>query len=391
LRSGPLPRPPLLVPSTFTYTTTTINTRPTEHARRLLIVYTGGTLGMAHTEEGNPDSPLAPFDFAQILERVPELRSFNYRITVLSFTELIDSSDVTPAHWQALSTIIGERYAQFDGFVVIHGTDTMAYSASALSYMLEGLAKPVIFTGSQLPIGAVRTDARENLITALEMAAATQPSVGDHAATAMVGEVCIYFNNHLLRGNRARKVESNQFGAFWSHNYPPLAESGIAITYDQMRFWPTDANQALSVHTALEQGVALLKIFPGITPQNVQAVLSIPDLKGLVLESYGSGNAPTTPWLEAALTQAIAEGLMVLNVSQCEGGMVSQGRYATSLPLARAGVISGADITTEAALTKLMHVLALPASLDEKRRLLATSLRGEMTAEGEPTSLNQRP
>jgi L-asparaginase len=316
---------------------------------------------------------LVPFDFEQILHQIPEIDKFDFSLTVISFHQLIDSANMQPAHWATMAGIIGAHYEDYDGFVIIHGTDTMAYSASALSYLLEDLNKPVILTGAQLPIGAIRTDARENLITALEIAAARRDG------RPVVTEVCIFFNNKLLRGNRARKTESAQFRAFESKNYPALATAGIRIDYDYNAIKPYQPYAKLQVHQRMETRVVFLKLFPGISPEVLKAVLGIPGLKGLVLETYGSGNAQTSPWFIELLKKSIESGLVILNVSQCYGGTVTQGRYETSRHLREIGVLGGGDCTSEAALTKLMYLLANVENPADVRRFLVRSIRGEMS------------
>ncbi|MCX2740785.1 asparaginase [Pontibacter anaerobius] len=336
----------------------------------ILIVYTGGTVGMVFDEK---EQHLVPFNFSQIVDQVPELRQFNYLLTVLSIEPAIDSSNVSVQDWLMLASLIEENYEKYDGFVVLHGTDTMAYSASALSYLLENLQKPVIFTGAQVPIGRIRTDARENLITALQIAATKKEG------RSIVPEVCIYFRNLLLRGNRAKKVESSHFDAFKSDNYPPLAETGIDIEYSFDNILP-HPQQPFKVHHALNDNVAILKLFPGITPQVVKSILQAPGLQGVVLETFGSGNAPTMPWFLELLHDTLDRGILVLNVSQCDEGRVDQGRYETSKYLLNMGVVGGDDITTEAAISKLMYVLAQEQLSDQQRvALVQQNLRGEIS------------
>ena len=334
----------------------------------ILIIYTGGTLGMVYNE----NNALVPFDFKHILKAVPSLRNFNLKITVASFKQLIDSSNVNPKHWSDIAGLIADYYQEYDGFIVIHGTDTMAYTASAISFMLEGLNKPVIFTGAQLPIGAARSDARENLITAIEIASQKLNN------RPLVSEVCIYFDNLLLRGNRAKKVESVQFDAFQSENYPVLAEAGVIIEYNFAALMPYNPAAVLKLRKDIQQEVAILKIFPGISKGLVEGILSIKNLKGIVMETFGSGNAPTDEWFIHLLKQAIDRGILILNVSQCMGGKVIQGRYQTSENLQAIGVSSGSDITTEAAITKMMYVISHARSLEEQRLYLIKPLRGEM-------------
>jgi L-asparaginase len=345
-------------------------TRQSVTARaKVLIIYTGGTFGMTRDESG----VLIPFDFASILEHLPVIRNLGLEFTVVSFEHPIDSSNVGPEHWQLMASIIGENHETHDGFVILHGTDTMAYTASALSFMLEGLCKPVILTGAQLPIIDPRSDARENLITALEIASAQQDG------KPIVPEVCIYFDYELLRGNRSKKVESMQFDAFDSGNYPPLAKAGVKINYNDALIRKPVKN-SLTVLKSLDENVAILKLFPGISPSIVQAVLETRGLKALILETYGSGNAPTSEWLLNKLEQAINKGVLIVNISQCAGGMVVQGKYETSKELNRIGIIGGADMTTEAALTKMMVLLG-NYSMDGCRRLIREDLAGELTAQ----------
>jgi L-asparaginase len=335
----------------------------------ILIIYTGGTLGMAYDDTG----ALVPFNFGQILEKIPTLTSMNIAITVISFPEPIDSSNVNMQHWVDMAYIIYENYDSYDGFVVLHGTDTMAYSASMLSYMLQGLSKPVIFTGAQLPISAMRSDARENLMTSLEIATAKANG------KPIVPEVCIFFNHMLLRGNRAKKVQSVHFDAFESENYPALAESGIIIDYNYAAIKPYGEGTKLRYLNKLDNRVIVIKLFPGITSNVLDSCFSIKGLRGVVLETYGSGNSPSEDWFLNCLENAVQKGIIILNVSQCNGGRVIQGRYQTSKDLKRIGILSGGDITTEAAITKMMFLLANEKDDAEIRRKLITPLVGEMS------------
>jgi L-asparaginase len=354
------------------YTTTKIKTAASKvPATAILMLYTGGTFGMVYDKTG---SHLIPFDFEQIVEKIPELNRFDFELTVVAFSQPIDSSNVTPAHWAEMVKIIAQNYDAFNGFVILHGTDTMAYSASALSFLLENLNKPVIFTGSQLPIGAVRTDGRRNLITALEIAAAR-----DSQGIPIVPEVCIYFNNYLLRGNRAKKIESAHFDAFYSENYPYLAEAGVTIDYNYAALLRYTPHEKLQYSIRMDSRVAILKLFPGINQRIVESVLQIPDLQGLLLETYGSGNAPTDNWFIGLLEKAMANNICILNISQCPGGKVVQGKYATSKKLEEIGVLSGRDMTTEAGITKMMYLLGKENSMDSVKVKLSSSIRGEIT------------
>ncbi|MBT1707821.1 asparaginase [Fulvivirgaceae bacterium PWU5] len=346
-----------------------INAALPEKARsRILIIYTGGTFGMTYDKDG----VLIPFDFASILEHLPTLKNLSLEITVVSFEIPIDSSNINPGHWQVIGEVIKDNYDQHDGFVVLHGTDTMAFTASAISFMLEGLHKPVIFTGAQLPIAEPRSDARENLITSLDIASARRNG------EPLVNEVCIYFDYVLLRGNRTKKVESMQFDAFNSGNYPPLAKAGVKIDYN-FSAMAVVSPSSLTLRKSFETNISILKLFPGISQEIVHAILSIPGLKAVVMETYGSGNAPTLPWLTEELKRAIENGVIILNISQCPGGRVLQGRYETSKKLQQIGVIGGADMTTEAAVTKLMLLIG-EYGPDRARELVGLSLAGELTA-----------
>lgn len=353
---------------------TIVNTATPSHPQgRVLIIYTGGTFGMTHDEDG----ALVPFDFNTILGYLPSLRRLSLELTVVSFETPIDSSNIGPAHWSIIGQVIYDNYSHHDGFVVLHGTDTMAYTASAISFMLEGLNKPVVFTGAQLPVSELRSDARENLITAIEIAASRKEG------RAIVPEVCIYFDYELLRGNRSRKVESMQFDAFESGNYPPLAKAGVKIDYNLSAIKPYDPARVLVLRRNFDTAISILKLYPGISPEAVKAVLSTSGLKAVVLETFGSGNAPTETWLTDAFKRAISNDLIVLNISQCPGGMVIQGRYETSKQLERIGVIAGSDMTTEAAVTKLMLLLGEFGSERTKERI-NKSLAGEMTDRESP-------
>lgn len=337
----------------------------------VLLIYTGGTIGMIE----NPETgALEAFNFDQLQENVPELKRFNYRISSYQFNPPIDSSDMEPTLWAKLVKIIHYNYNNFDGFVILHGTDTMAYTASALSFMLENLSKPVILTGSQLPIGVLRTDGKENLITSIEIAAAKHPD-----GTAIVPEVCIFFENHLLRGNRTTKINAENFNAFRSYNYPTLATSGIHIKYDYDRIRKADPKTPMHPHYVFDTNVVILTIFPGIQENIVKTVLNTPGLRAVVLKTYGSGNAPQKPWFIQLLKEATQRGIVIVYISQCSTGMVEMARYETGLHLLDAGVISGYDATVESVLTKLMFLLGHGLSPREVRNEMSRSIAGEFT------------
>jgi len=339
--------------------------------RSILILYTGGTIGMKTDPQ---TGVLSPFKFDQIEEEVPELKKFNFNLHTVTFNPPIDSSNVTPELWGRIAQVIYENYDAYDGFVVLHGTDTMSYSASALSFMTQNLTKPVIFTGSQIPIGVIRTDGKENLITAIEIAAAQE---NGHS---IVPEVCVYFQDSLFRANRTRKHNAEQFNAFASDNYPPLAEVGINIHYNYAHIRRMDSfSPPFSITTRLDTHVSVIRIFPGMDPDVFRAMLHISGLRAVVLETYGSGNAPTADWFIETLEDAIGHGLIVLNVSQCPAGTVEMERYETGVKLQKIGVVSGKDITTEAALTKLMYLLGQNLPGGRLTEQLKNPIRGEIT------------
>ena len=336
----------------------------------ILLIYTGGTIGM---KTDPATGVLAPFDFSSIYDEFPALRSLAIHIDVCPF-EPIDSSDVTPELWSRLAGIIKEKYARYDGFVVLHGTDTMSFSASALSYALQNLDKPVVFTGSQIPIGVMRTDGRENLITAIELAAAR---IDGRAA---LPEVCLYFQNKLFRGNRTSKFSAEEFGAFRSENYPALAEVGVGIHYNKPYIrYPEKATAELEIRTRFDRDVVIIKVFPGLTERAFRAMLGIEGIKGVVLETYGSGNAPTAAWFIDALRKTIGRGVVVVNVTQCASGSVDMEIYQTGMGMQEIGVVGGHDMTTEAAVTKIMYLAGQGLAPDRIAEELKRSIRGELT------------
>lgn len=317
---------------------------------------------------------LEPFNFHHLLDNVPELRQLGSSISTIQFEPPIDSSEIEPSQWERLVYLISENYDLFDGFVVLHGTDTMAYTASAVSFMLENLSKPVIFTGSQLPVGVLRTDGKENLITAIEIASAKHPD-----GSPVVPEVCIFFENSLMRGNRTRKISAENFNAFASPNYPLLAQAGVHISYDESEIRHHDETLPLKAHYAMDNNIAVLKLYPGISRQAVHQILGIPGLKGVVMETFGAGNAPKSEWFLAELREAIQRGIVIVNVTQCNSGSVQMGLYSTGNTLQGCGVLSGYDSTTEAAIAKLMFLFGHGLSPEAVAEAMNRSFVGEIT------------
>ena len=340
--------------------------------RSILIIYTGGTIGM---KQDPVDFTLKPFNFGQILSEVPEIRKFVCRVDTYSFSPLIDSSDAQPEFWIDLARLIKKEYANYDGFVVLHGTDTMSFTASALSFMLENLEKPVVFTGSQLPIGMLRTDGKENLISAVEIA-----SAADEQGRPLVPEVTIFFDSHLYRGNRTIKYSAENFWAFRSENAPALADTGIHIKYnlDEIRY-PKQYGNPLKISETLDTDVAILKIFPGMRENMVRALVGTKGLRAVILETFGSGNAPTQKWFLDIISEADRRGLIIMNITQCIAGCVDMEAYATGIELKKMGVVSGYDSTLEAALAKLFYLMGKYANNDDVKRELNKNLRGEIS------------
>ena len=341
------------------------------YMNKVLLIYTGGTIGMNR----NPRTgALEPFNFESLLSNVPELQQVSTEIATFQFNPPIDSSDMSPERWVDLAHVITNNYNLYDGFVILHGTDTMAYTASALSYMLENLTKPVILTGSQLPIGQVRTDGKENVITSIEIASAKYQD-----GKAMVPEVCIYFNGHLMRGNRTTKQSADNFNAFESFNYGHLADAGVNINYHTSRILMPDYSKSVQPRFVLDSSVIVFTVFPGIQEDLIRHVLMSPKLRSIVMRTYGSGNAPQYPWLMNALKEATGKGKIIVNISQCMAGSVEMGRYDTGYQLKEAGVISGHDSTVESAVTKLMYLQGIYNDWHQVKNYMQRSIRGEIS------------
>ena len=335
----------------------------------ILLIYTGGTIGMIKDYKTNA---LKAFDFDQIKQKIPELELLNCQIQTISFITPIDSSNMNPEYWVQIAEIVENYYDNMDGFVILSGTDTMSYTASAISFMFENLSKPIIFTGSQLPIGDLRTDAKENLITAIQIAATFKNG------KPVIGEVCLYFEYKLYRANRTTKVSAEQFKAFHSPNFPQLGESGVHLNFNKRILQEVDQSKKLVIRKNINANIVVLKLFPGIKEQVVKCILDINDLQGVILETYGAGNAPTSKWFIDLLENAIKKNIPVVNVSQCISGSVDLGHYETSSQLKRIGLIDGKDITTESAVAKLIYLIGIGIHYSDFKKVFETPLRGEM-------------
>lgn len=337
----------------------------------ILIIYTGGTIGMIQNEV---TKVLQPFDFSHLIDNVPKVKKLDYDISNIQFNPPIDSANMSPSHWSDIAAAIEDNYDAYDGFVVLHGTDTMAFTASALSFMLENLHKPVIITGSQLPIGEVRTDGEENMITSLQIAAAR-----DKDGEPMVQEVAILFENYLWRGNRSTKMSADNFNAFKSNNYPPLAKIGLGIHFNEDALYRVPSKRPLKVRYNMDPNVMFLDLNPGITESTLRHILNTPNIKGIVLKTFGAGNGPNDQWFISAIRDAVERGIVILNVTQCVNGGVHNTLYMTGNSLTKAGVVSGYDITSEAAITKMMYLFGMGLPSENVKKYLTYSLCGEVS------------